>query len=182
MPSITPNSHRSMATHVHFPITTRALSQSDTVTTRCNDTTAVNRRTCSQRLVSRFCSRETLNTHPDSTAIYAKDEETAANIMATNRPVTMKRLARGIKNFNGHTWDKISRCFMQQLSWAKVRVFESSRHAMIFLFLQYSQNKHLRELLFNTIGTELAECSPRDCRWGVGLSLRNKRVHNRCAR
>jgi len=39
------------------------------------------------------------------------------------------------------------------------------------VLFQYRQNPELRRALFSTVGTTLAEASPYDNRWGVGLSV-----------
>lgn len=75
-------------------------------------------------------SLQTLHRHYGLAGIYAKDERIAAAIMATMNPGTMKRLANAITNFDTYNWDRISRYFMQELSWAKVRVFWPYRYSI----------------------------------------------------
>ena len=38
------------------------------------------------------------------------------------------------------------------------------------MLLQFSQNPRLKSLLLATAGTVLAEASPHDTKWGIGLS------------
>ena len=38
------------------------------------------------------------------------------------------------------------------------------------MLLQFSQNAHLRRILLATAGTVLAEASPLDTKWGIGLA------------
>lgn len=44
---------------------------------------------------------------------------------------------------------------------------------------QFTQNPDLKQALLDTRGTTLVEASPRDRKWGVGLGVNNKNVHNR---
>ena len=48
----------------------------------------------------------------------------------------------------------------------------------LFILFQYSQNPQLREILFATGDTILAEASPDDTRWGIGYKKDNPLAWN----
>ena len=43
---------------------------------------------------------------------------------------------------------------------------------------QFSQNPHLEKQLIATYPKTMAECSPRDCLWGIGLGANNEKAWN----
>jgi ribA/ribD-fused uncharacterized protein len=81
------------------------------------------------------------------------DTETLRKIMATTSPKEQKALGREVKGFDSGKWDQISRDVVYKGNLAK-----------------FSQNKDLLEKLLATSGTTLAEASPYDTKWGIGLS------------
>ena len=48
----------------------------------------------------------------------------------------------------------------------------------IFFLFQFSQNLHLEKQLIATHPRIMAECSPRDCLWGIGLGANNVKAWN----
>uniref|UniRef100_A0A915I3Q5 NADAR domain-containing protein n=1 Tax=Romanomermis culicivorax TaxID=13658 RepID=A0A915I3Q5_ROMCU len=44
---------------------------------------------------------------------------------------------------------------------------------------KYSQLKHLRRALFNTLNYELVETNPFDPYWGIGIRIEDLRIDNR---
>ncbi len=87
-----------------------------------------------------------------------RDEESAAAILAATDPATCKALGRGVKGFDKRTWD----------ARGQLAVFSG-------LMVKFSQNEELREQLLATGDAILAECSPTDRIWGIGLSLTEER-------
>ena len=47
------------------------------------------------------------------------------------------------------------------------------------VFVQFSQNPRLRTILLGTVGTVLAEASPYDTKWGIGLTHDDPRAKRR---
>uniref|UniRef100_A0A914LCV4 NADAR domain-containing protein n=1 Tax=Meloidogyne incognita TaxID=6306 RepID=A0A914LCV4_MELIC len=91
--------------------------------------------------------------------VYAKfryfDDNVKAHQVMTRMmtPGNMKRYGRSCRNFNGRVWDRVSPMYMAEILEAK-----------------YFQNPYLAQLLLST-GTELlVEASPRDFKWGIGMS------------
>lgn len=71
----------------------------------------------------------------------------------TNKMSSIKKLGRSVKNFDEEAWE------------------EEREKAMIDgLRLKFSQNKDLKDLLLNTETKKLAEASPKDSIWGIGIS------------
>ncbi len=68
-------------------------------------------------------------------------------------PKYAKQLGREVKNYNETTWECVRFGYMVYVN-----------------YLKYSQNPELRQKLLNTGNKELAEASPIDLIWGIGLS------------
>jgi ribA/ribD-fused uncharacterized protein len=81
------------------------------------------------------------------------DEATRAKILASETPKEQKRLGRLVKPYDDHKWMAVSREVVYQANLAKYRA-----HA------------DLRELLLGTGDKVLAEASPLDMLWGIGLA------------
>ena len=81
------------------------------------------------------------------------DDEMRAKILAATSPVQMKRHGRNVRNFDKTRWDALCEKVVFVGNEAKFR-----------------QNAQLREALLRTAPDLLAEASPRDCIWGIGLS------------
>jgi len=87
------------------------------------------------------------------------DEEMASAILACNNPKNIKKLGSRVRDFDETVWDRKCRDVM-----------------MLANYRKYQQNAELRHELLRTMGTELVECNPTDCRWGIGLAMNDNRV------
>jgi hypothetical protein len=85
-------------------------------------------------------------------AIFFDDLQAEMRIMATTDPAEMKRVGGRIKNFDERRWD-------------------AEKEAVMFRALQakFTQNEDLRQKLTDTGDVILAESSPWDRYWGIGL-------------
>ena len=81
------------------------------------------------------------------------DDETATKIIAANSPKEVKHLGRMVTGFNASVWDEKKLEIVQEGS-----------------FHKFSQNLELRDYLVSTRDFVLAEASPVDCIWGIGLA------------
>ena len=95
-------------------------------------------------------------------ALLFGDQALYIKIMDAYIPREQKEYGRRVKGFDQEVWDK-----------AKLNIVYFGNMA------KYSQNKGLRNLLFATEGKTLAEASPYDKIWGVGLSQKNPGINNR---
>ena len=84
------------------------------------------------------------------------DEETATEIQATRDPGKQKALGRKVRGFDDAVWDRNKVDIVTRVNLAK-----------------FSQNKGLRRKLFQTGDKILAEASPLDTIWGIGLSAQD---------
>ncbi|OXA46823.1 uncharacterized protein LOC110855922 [Folsomia candida] len=91
-----------------------------------------------------------------------KDEDIATKILNTEEPFKCKKLGRQVKKFDQAIWNMHSRTIVK----------EGNRH-------KFTQNPALLEKLRATKGTTLAEASPRDLLYGIGLSANNPRASDR---
>lgn len=81
------------------------------------------------------------------------DFDTMNQILAEKDPAKCKKLGRLVKNFDSATWDWIREEVMLEGNLEK-----------------FKQNRELREILLSTGDTLLAEASPYDKIWGIGLT------------
>lgn len=88
-----------------------------------------------------------------SKARYFGDIKAEQAIMATNDPEKQKAIGRTICDFDADVWDMVSFDIVFKGNLAK-----------------YSQNSNFKAFLLATNPHELAEASPTDCIWGIGLS------------
>ena len=77
----------------------------------------------------------------------------ANQILSTTHPSTIKALGRKVKGFNDTTWDKHKYNIMCR-----------------GLYYKFSQNDMLGAYLLSTGDATLAEASPTDRIWGIGMS------------
>ena len=87
------------------------------------------------------------------------DMDIYTKIMNSNSPYKQKQLGRQVKNFDEIKWNKIRENIMIDANCLK------------FVF-----NKELKDLLLSTGDKELAEASPRDRIWGIGLGANNPNI------
>ena len=92
-------------------------------------------------------------------ALVFNDKEMAENILNETKPRKMKQFGRKVRNFDVATWNVKSR-----------EVVEAGNYA------KFSQNEELRELILSTGDQILAEASPFDKRWGIGLRKTDPRA------
>ena len=90
-----------------------------------------------------------------------KDDETAQKILEAESPEQAKVLGKHISGFNAHIWKEASSDYM----------FES-------MLAKFKDNPELRSFLVQTKETRLAEASPTDKVWGIGLPLHNPGCFN----
>ncbi|MNS42021.1 Swarming motility protein YbiA [compost metagenome] len=95
-------------------------------------------------------------------AVMFGDNVVAEKILNTSKPYEQKMLGRKVANFNKDIWD--ANC--------KQIVYEAN-HA------KFTQNPELLKKLLATEGTTLAEASPYDRIWGIGLASTNPRALDR---
>lgn len=98
-------------------------------------------------------------------ALTFKDHDTAKAIMKEKSPGLQKKLGRDkhIANFSESVWN--NRCLDIMATGIRAK---------------FSQNHKLRQSLLDTGNNMLLEANPKDSYWGVGLSIRDRRIweHN----
>ena len=87
------------------------------------------------------------------------DYDNAIAILETKNPDEVKKIGRNIKPFDAHKWDPIAHYFVQLGNVEKFR-----------------QNPLLKKYLLSTGNKILAEASPLDKVWGIGLSENDPRA------
>ncbi|ESO86704.1 hypothetical protein LOTGIDRAFT_220498 [Lottia gigantea] len=92
-----------------------------------------------------------------SKAVLFNDEVMKKAILKTSNPAEMKKCGRRVKDFDADVWNK--HC---------VDIVRTGNEA------KFSQNETLKEQLFQTYPKTLAEASPMDRIWGIGLSEKNE--------
>lgn len=92
------------------------------------------------------------------------DEETLASILAASSPREHKALGRRVKGFDGERWTAACREIVRRGNLAK-----------------FSQSPELLALLLATGSKTLAEASPTDRIWGIGLAAEDPRATDRSA-
>lgn len=81
------------------------------------------------------------------------DKTALTMIMGTTQPRDQKALGRLVKGFDKAKWDMVARDV-----------------AFVGCLAKFSQNPGLKKALLATAGTSMAEASPVDCIWGIGLA------------
>jgi len=92
-------------------------------------------------------------------AVLFKDTEMAEKIMNETKPGSMKSHGRKVKNFIDEDW--VAKC--------RDIVFKGN-------LAKFGQNDELKEILLKTGDLPIAEASPRDRRWGIGLGKNNPKA------
>ena len=85
-------------------------------------------------------------------AILFGDNEVAQEILNESNPKNIKALGRKIKNFNQQEWDE-----------NKFEIVVAGN------FYKFTQNNALKNILLNTGNEDIAEASPLDKIWGIGI-------------
>jgi len=106
---------------------------------------------------SKFVIRGVTFTHAEQWMMFGKalvfgDFETAKDIMEAKTPYIQKQLGRKVKNYVDSEWCKYAKDIVYWGNLAK-----------------FTQNPDLLTHLLATGDTDLAEASPKDKRWGIGL-------------
>ena len=86
-------------------------------------------------------------------ALLFNDQETYSKIMSTNDPYTQKKLGRVVSPFDLSVWVRYSKGILFKCCLAK-----------------FTQHKHLGAMLLETGLAPIAEASPLDAIYGIGLS------------
>ena len=86
------------------------------------------------------------------------DNIALAAIKSAQTPARAKELGRTVKNFDANEWSKIEN---------SVKSMEDA------VWLKFSQNPRLRDILISTGEAELYEAAPNDRVWGIGYSAQN---------
>ena len=84
------------------------------------------------------------------------DKEMLSLILGAKHPKAMKAYGRSVRNFNQEIWENSCYDIVKKASMAK-----------------FSQNRELWEFLRSTKNRILAEASPRDRIWGIGMGKSN---------
>lgn len=87
-------------------------------------------------------------------ALTFQDHEKQQSILLTNDPKIIKALGREVKNYDDTIWNGIRQLIVYQA-----------------LKQKFNQNDDIRDKLLNTENAILAEASPFDRIWGIGLSV-----------
>lgn len=104
------------------------------------------------------CTEQYMMAHK---ALLFQDHNTFARILNTKDPQQIKELGRQVKNFQGDVWDK-----------HKCTIVTKGN------YLKFSQNKTLKAFMLQTKNKVLAEASPVDKIWGIGLAEDSEKVKN----
>ena len=86
---------------------------------------------------------------------YFNDDEKRSKVMSTDIPYQQWNIGRHIKNYDEKAW----------YAGPAIKVMETCALA------KFSQNEQLRQVLLDTGKTTLAEASPKDTFWGIGMGL-----------
>jgi len=89
------------------------------------------------------------------------DTKTAKLIMKETSPLQIKKLGRQVRPFDDKIWNGVAEIIVRRGN-----------------MLKFIQNKELAQILMATGKKILAEASPRDRKWGVGLGVKNPKIYN----
>lgn len=96
-------------------------------------------------------------------ALRFRDENIAAQILATDDVAHIKELGRKVSGYDNHVWNGMR----------QVIVYEG-------LLAKFTQNEELKRVLLDTGDAVLAEAAVNDLIWGIGLSMKDpKRLNPR---
>ena len=88
-----------------------------------------------------------------------KDHRAVERIMSSPDPRTHKRLGRGVRNFDSVVWDR-----------------EKQQAVLSGTYAKFTQNPAMKNHLLSTGTKRLAEASPLDPVWGIGLRADDPRA------
>ena len=88
-----------------------------------------------------------------SKAVLFKDDEYAAKILNETNPMNIKSYGRKIRGFDENIWIKNREIIADQCNLAK-----------------FTQHKKIRDILLSTDDAIIAEASPTDAIWGIGVN------------
>lgn len=91
-------------------------------------------------------------------ALRFRDENIAAQILATDDVAHIKELGRMVSRYKNHVWNGMR----------QIIVYEG-------LLAKFTQNEELKRALLNTGDAVLAEAAMYDLIWGIGLSMKDPR-------
>ncbi len=97
-----------------------------------------------------------------SKAILFNDQAKAEEILEEPKANLQRKLGRQVRYYKQDIWEKQR----------KKIVFEGN-------FAKFSQNVLLKNYLLNTGNKKLAEASPTDLIWGIGLDINDERIYDR---
>lgn len=92
-------------------------------------------------------------------ALYFKDTIRYTQIMNATSPKVCKELGRQVTPFDASAWSQVSETVVYEANYAK-----------------FTQNEELMEILLFTGDSYMAEASPSDLVWGIGLSREDAEV------
>jgi hypothetical protein len=95
-------------------------------------------------------------------AVMFHDAEIAGTILNSSDPGRHRSLGKKVRGFQKNAWQEVCRRYAYEANYAK-----------------FTQNEGLKTALLGTLGKGLAEASPYDRNWGIGLSLANSRNRDR---
>ena len=87
-------------------------------------------------------------------ALLFEDSETHERIMQADHPADYKALGRAIRHFDEEKWNA-----------------HKDQIVLAGNIAKFSQNPELKDFLLGTGDSVLAEASPYDCIWGIGLGM-----------
>ncbi|XP_052256945.1 uncharacterized protein LOC127862041 [Dreissena polymorpha] len=104
------------------------------------------------------CMEQYMHYHKAATF---KDKQMQKQILASDDPLTHKKLGRKVSKFDPKVWGSVSLEVVKRGS-----------------KLKYNQNLEMKRILYGTHPKQLVEASPRDRLWGVGMGQSNPKIHD----
>lgn len=89
-------------------------------------------------------------------ALCSDDYESFVNIMTSDDPIYINKLANEIKNIDEENWNE-------------------QKYEIVILgnYLKFSQNHNLKNWLIKTRDVQLVQASPIDSIWGIGIGIQD---------
>ena len=95
-------------------------------------------------------------------ALLFKDAEAAKKILRSSDPKRHRYIGKQVAGFDKLIWQR-----------------ECKKYAFEANLAKFTQNISLMKMLKDTEGKSLAEASPYDRNWGIGLSVQNPKIYDR---